>query len=186
MKTRILRFTILTTIMITGLISCGTIPKNADAIKSFEKEKYLGKWYEIARLDFKFERDLNNTTAEYFLENDGSIKVINTGYHTVKEEWSEATGKAKFVGEDDIAMLKVSFFGPFYGGYNVIALDDDYKYALVAGSNLEYLWILSRETTIPEKVKKNYLKIAEETGYKTSDLLWIEHNKQQTSVIANH
>lgn len=179
MKTRMLSFIITMTIITAGLISCGTIPKNADAIKTFEKEKYLGKWYEIARLDFKFERDLNNTTAEYSLDDDGSIKVINSGYNTVTEEWSEATGKAKFVGEDDIAMLKVSFFGPFYGGYNVIALDDDYKYALVAGSSLEYLWILSRETTIPEKVKDNYLEIAEETGYNTSDLLWIEHNKQE-------
>ncbi len=74
-------------------------------------------------------------------------------------------------------MLKVSFFGPFYGGYNVIALDPDYNYALVAGSSLKYLWILSRTTTIPEDIKTNYLKIAAEIGYNTSELLWIEHNK---------
>lgn len=160
-----------------GLFSCSTIPEGATAVHSFDSEKYLGKWYEIARIDFKYEKDLNNTTAEYSLNNDGTIKVVNRGYNTVKEEWSEAIGKAKFVGDKDIAMLKVSFFGPFYAGYNVIAIDEDYQYALVAGAKLKYLWILSRETSIPEEVKTEYLKIAKEVGYDTSRLLWIEHNE---------
>jgi apolipoprotein D and lipocalin family protein len=73
-------------------------------------------------------------------------------------------------------MLKVSFFGPFYSGYNVIAIDNEYKYALIAGKNLSYLWILSRETTIPQEVKQNYLNIAEDLGYKTAELIWVEHN----------
>jgi apolipoprotein D and lipocalin family protein len=81
------------------------------------------------------------------------------------------------VGQQDVAMLKVSFFGPFYSGYNVIALDKEYKYALVTGKSLSYLWILSRETTIPDDVKQNYLKIAENLGYKTSSLVWVEHDK---------
>jgi apolipoprotein D and lipocalin family protein len=158
--------------------SCSTIPKGATAIKPFDKEKYLGKWYEIARMDFKYERDLNNTTAEYSVRDDGKIKVDNKGFNTQTKEWKQAIGKAKFVGEQNVAMLKVSFFGPFYSGYNVIALDSEYKYALVAGKNLNYLWILSRETTIPENIKQNYLKIAENLGYKTSELLWIEHDKK--------
>lgn len=94
-------------------------------------------------------------------------------------EWVQAIGKAKFVGDDTIAMLKVSFFGPFYSGYNVIALDADYQYALVGGASFKYLWILSRETTIPEEIKDKYLKIAADFGYHTSDLLWIEHNKHE-------
>jgi apolipoprotein D and lipocalin family protein len=158
--------------------SCSTIPKGATAIKPFDKEKYLGKWYEIARMDFKYERGLNNTTAEYSVRDDGKIKVDNKGFKTQTKEWKQAIGKAKFVGEQNVAMLKVSFFGPFYSGYNVIALDNEYKYALVAGKNLNYLWILSRETTIPENIKQNYLKIAENLGYKTSELLWIEHYKK--------
>ena len=156
---------------------CSTIPDGVKAVTPFNKEKYLGKWYEIARMDFRFERNLNNTTANYSVNSDGSIKVDNRGFNYKTMKWKQAIGRAKFVGNPDVAMLKVSFFRPFYSGYNVIALDSEYKYALVAGKNLSYLWILSRETTIPEDVKQNYLKIAEKLGFKTSSLIWVEHDK---------
>jgi apolipoprotein D and lipocalin family protein len=158
--------------------SCSTIPEGAIAIKPFNKEKYLGKWYEIARFDFKFERNLNNTTAQYTVNNDGTIKVVNRGYNYEKKEWKEAIGIAKFVGDDDVAMLKVSFFRPFYSGYNVIAIDNDYRYALVCGKNLSYLWILSRETTMPEDIRQNYLTIAKKLGFNTTDLIWVEHDNK--------
>jgi apolipoprotein D and lipocalin family protein len=161
------------------LISCSSIPKGAVAIKPFDKEKYLGRWYEIARFDFRFERNLNNTTANYSLNNDGSIKVVNRGFNYVTGKWNEATGKAKPAGGPDEARLKVSFFGPFYGGYNVIALDDQYKYALIAGDNLKYLWILSRETSIPDDIRQKYLDVANKIGFNTSELIWVEHNKKQ-------
>lgn len=163
----------------TALNSCATMPNGAVAVKPFDKEKYLGKWYEIARKDFKYERNLSNTTAEYSLNDNGTIKVDNRGYNTKKGEWTQAIGKAKFIGEDNIAKLKVSFFGPFYSGYNVIAIDDEYKYALVAGKSLKYLWILSREINIPVEIKDKYLKIAEEIGYNTADLIWVKHDKQK-------
>ncbi|KAF2516600.1 lipocalin family protein [Flavobacterium foetidum] len=153
------------------------IPENAVPVNNFESAKYLGRWYEIARLDYKWERDLDNVTAEYSLNPDGTIKVDNKGYNVKKDKWEESIGKAKFVKKDDIGMLKVSFFGPFYSGYNVVALDQDYKYALVAGESLEYMWILSRETQIPESVKAEFLKKAEEIGYKTSELVWVKHDK---------
>ena len=159
------------------LFSCKTIPEGITAIQKFDKNKYLGKWYEIARLDFKFERNLNNTTAEYSINQDGTIKVFNKGYNTKTNKWKSATGKAKFVKDEHVAMLKVSFFGPFYSGYNVIAIDKEYKFALIAGKNLKYLWILSRDTTIPDEVKKNYLEIAQRGGYKTDDLVWVKHDK---------
>lgn len=166
-------------VIMTGLFSCATIPNGAVAVKPFDKEKYLGKWYEIARKDFKFERNLSNTTAEYSLNDNGTIKVNNQGYNTKKGEWVQAIGKAKFVRENNIARLKVSFFGPFYSGYNVIAIDDEYKYALVAGESLKYLWILSRDIDIPADIKDKYLKIAKEVGYDTSDLIWVNHDKQK-------
>ncbi len=168
-----------TMIILTVFCSCASIPKGAAAVKPFDKERYLGKWYEIARLDFKFERNLNNTTADYSLNENGTIKVDNQGYNTVKKEWTQAIGKAKFVGDDKIAMLKVSFFGPFYSGYNVVALDEEYRYALVAGKNLDYLWILSREITIPDEIKARYLKVAEGIGYNTSDLVWVQHDERK-------
>ncbi|WP_299777364.1 lipocalin family protein [uncultured Formosa sp.] len=169
--------TTLLIIMALVFTSCATIPEKAEAVSPFNKEEYLGKWYEIARLDFKYEKDLNNTTANYSINPDGTIKVVNKGYNYVKKEWTEANGKAKFIDSDTIAKLKVSFFGPFYSGYNVIALTDNYKYALVAGKNLDYLWILSRETTIPEHIKQDFINQAKAIGYKTQDLIWVEHTK---------
>lgn len=177
MKASKLRLSLIYILLISGLMACATIPKGATAVQSFDKTRYLGKWYEIARFDFSFEKNLNNTTAEYSLNENGTIKVDNKGYNTKKEKWEEATGKAKFVNEDTVAMLKVSFFGPFYGGYNVIELDADYKYALVAGSSLDYLWILSREKTIPDAIKEKYLASAKAVGYDTDRLLWIMHDK---------
>ena len=169
--------TFLGIVSIFAFNSCASIPKGATAVKPFDKEKYLGKWYEIARLDFKFERDLNNTTTNYSINKDGSIRVENRGYNYKTNQWKQAVGKAKFRADENEAALKVSFFGPFYTGYNVIALDNAYKYALVAGKDLGYLWILSRETKIPETVKQNYLKMAADLGYKTAELIWVEHNK---------
>ena len=161
------------------LNSCGsTIPAGASAVKPFDVKRYAGKWYEIARLDFKYEKGLNNVTADYSLKDDGKIKVVNRGYDVKKKKWEEAIGKAKFVDAKDEAKLKVSFFGPFYSGYNVIAIDPDYQYALVAGESLKYLWLLSRETTMPESVKTEYLDKAKSLGYKVDELVWVEHNQQ--------
>lgn len=163
--------------MLTLLTSCSSIPKGVTAVSPFNKALYLGKWHEIARFDFKFERGLNNTTAEYSQRNDGKIKVLNRGYDYENQKWKEAEGKAKFVSNDTTAMLKVSFFGPFYSGYNVIAIDSEYKYALVCGESFDYLWILSREKSIPNNIKEEYVAKAEKLGFNTSNLLWIEHNK---------
>jgi apolipoprotein D and lipocalin family protein len=157
------------------LSSCSAgIPDEATAIQNFDSEKYLGKWYEIARFDYKFEKNMNQVTATYSKNPDGTIKVDNKGYDYVKNEWKQSIGEAKFVNSENEARLKVSFFKPFWSGYNVIDLDDNYKYALVAGKNLDYLWILSREKTIPESIKTRFLEKAKSVGYNTSDLIWVE------------
>ncbi|OJX90782.1 MAG: lipocalin [Paludibacter sp. 47-17] len=163
--------------LITLLAGCRSypVPEGAVAVKPFDKDKYLGTWYEIARFDFRFEKDLNNTTAHYSLNEDGTIKVVNRGFNYVKGQWKESVGKAKFVDATDEARLKVSFFGPFYGGYNVIALDEAYTYALVAGSSLDYLWILARTKTIPQEVRDRYVQFAQSIGFDTGKLIWVEH-----------
>ena len=160
------------------LLSACTVktPDGVVPVKPFEVKRYTGKWYEIARLDFKYEKGLNNVTANYSLNDNGSIKVVNRGYDVKKGEWKEAKGKAKFVDAKDEGRLKVSFFGPFYSGYNVIAIDDAYRYALVAGESLEYLWLLSRDTTMPENVKQDFLDKAKAIGYNTGDLVWVKHD----------
>lgn len=146
------------------------------AVTNFDKVQYLGKWYEIARLDFRYERGLSNTTAEYQQNDDCSIKVINRGYDIKKQVWKQAKGRAKFIGDEHIAMLKVSFFWPFFSEYNVIALDSHYRYALVAGKNLSYLWILSRTKDVPSNILSEYLNHAEQLGFNTSRLIWVEHD----------
>lgn len=174
-KTPIMKFTSFIWILFPFVFTaCTSIPQGVNAIQQFEKEKYLGKWYEVARLDNRFEKNLNQTTAEYSIRNDGKIKVVNSGYDTLKNEWTDIEGKAKFAKTENVGMLKVSFFGPFYAGYNILDIDPDYQYALVGGGTFKYLWILSREPELPESIKKRFLQKAENAGYNTSDLIWVE------------
>ena len=107
MNKNLFKSTLLGIVSILAFNSCASIPKGATAVKPFDKEKYLGKWYEIARLDFKFERNLNNTTATYSINSDGSIRVENRGFNYKKNQWKQAVGKAKFRGEDTTAALIV-------------------------------------------------------------------------------
>ncbi|SMC45047.1 lipocalin family protein [Moheibacter sediminis] len=148
------------------------IKPSQDIVQNFNVKKYAGKWYEIARLDFKWEKGLSKVTAEYTLNEDGSIKVDNKGFHAEDNEWRQSIGKAKFVNEANEGALKVSFFGPFYSGYNVVKIDDEYKYVLVFGESLDNMWILSREKTIPEEIKDLYTLIAAKSGYKINELVW--------------
>ena len=177
MKTKIIVGAAFIALGILLLNSCASIPKNAKPVDNFDVNRYLGVWYEIARFDFRFEKNLDNTSAQYQLDKNGNVIVLNSGYNFVKEKWSKADGLAKFRGDKTVAALKVSFFGPFYSGYNVVALDENYQYALIAGKSLDYLWILSRTKSIPEDIKTKYLKIAEEIGYDTSKLIWVKHDK---------
>lgn len=158
--------------------ACAMIPKGAQPIPDFDADRYLGKWYEIARMDNRFEKNLQQVTAQYALNEDGNITVLNRGYDTLKKEWKSVKGKAKFRTQKTTAALKVSFFGPFYAGYNVIALDPSYRYALVAGQNLDYLWILSRDITIPDAIKASFIKTAQGIGYDTDQFVWVIHEKE--------
>ncbi len=161
-------------VIAVGLSGCVSIPDNAKAVKPFDVKQFTGKWYEIARLDYRFEKDLENVTAEYGMRPDGLISVLNRGYDVKKGKWQQVEGKAKFAGDEDEGRLKVSFFGPFYAGYNVIALDPDYRYALVVGKSTEYLWLLSRETTMPDDVRDKYVAMARALGCDTSKLVWVD------------
>ncbi|QIX98270.1 outer membrane lipoprotein Blc [Cedecea sp. FDAARGOS_727] len=157
------------------LVACKspTPPRGVKPITGFDAKRYLGKWYEVARLENRFERGLEQVTATYGERSDGGISVLNRGFNPQKKQWSESEGKAYFIGAPNIAALKVSFFGPFYGGYNVIKLDEDYKYALVSGPNRDYLWLLSRTSTVPETVKQDYLDTARSLGFRVERLVWV-------------
>ena len=159
------------------LVACKspTPPKGVKPVSDFNASRYLGKWYEIARLENHFEKGMEQVTATYGLRSDGGITVLNRGYDPIKNRWKESEGKAYFTGAPTTAALKVSFFGPFYGGYNVIKLDKDYQHALVSGPNRDYLWILSRSTTLPETVKQDFLATARELGFPVQQLVWVKH-----------
>ena len=104
---------IITVLILVFISGCLGIPEGVNPVDNFDLSKYIGKWYEIARLDHSFERGLNNVTAEYSLRDDGGIKVLNRGYSAENDEWNEAEGKAYFVESENQGYLKVSFLGPF-------------------------------------------------------------------------
>jgi apolipoprotein D and lipocalin family protein len=162
-----------------SLSGCATAPPaGVSAVTPFDLQRYLGTWYEVARLDHRFERGLSRVTARYSLNPDGSVKVINRGYNAEKGAWSEVDGRALFTGDTNTGSLKVSFFGPFYGGYHVIALDPAYRWAMVIGPDPSYLWILAREPRIANDVRARLLAQASVAGVNTTGLIWVDHSQR--------
>jgi apolipoprotein D and lipocalin family protein len=158
------------------LSGCVGKPENVEPVGNFDLQRYLGTWYEIARLDHRFERGLSNVTANYSLRDDGGVKVINRGYSDRKGEWKQAVGKAYFVEDRATGFLKVSFFGPFYGSYIVFELDQkNYRYAVVSGPDKSYLWILARSPKIDEAVKARLVTKAAEKGFDAAKLIYVKH-----------
>jgi apolipoprotein D and lipocalin family protein len=155
------------------LSGCMGAPEGVEPVQGFDVERYMGRWYEVARLDHSFERGLEQVSATYALNDNGTVAVLNKGYRPDTGKWSQAEGKAKFVGAADVGALKVSFFGPFYGAYNVADLDPEYQHALVVGPNLSYLWILSRSPAPPAAVVERLVAKAKSLGYDTSQLIYV-------------
>jgi len=161
------------------LSGCTGIAAGITPVTGFDSARYLGKWYEIARLDHSFERGLKNVTAEYSLREGGGIKVVNQGYSIADKEWQSAVGKAFFVSGEDVAHLKVSFFGPIYGSYVVFDLDkEDYQYAFVTSYNKSYLWLLAREPVVAQSVFDKFNALAEQHGYATDELIYVKHDSR--------
>ena len=176
---RVLRIA-LTAVTISFVISgCSTAPpEGLTSVTPFDVNRYLGKWYEIARLDHSFERGLTDVSATYSLKPDGSLEVINRGFNTKKDAWKSAKGRALFTGSQNQGSLKVSFFGPFYGGYHVLALDQtSYQWALVAGPDRDYLWILARTKTLTPAVREQLVAQAKKMGFATDSLIWVAHTR---------
>ena len=162
------------------LNGCVGLPEGVDPVNEFELNRYLGKWYEIARLDHSFERGLTNVTAEYSLRDDGGVRIINRGITSEENKWKEAEGKAYFVKGENEGYLKVSFFGPFYGSYVVFELDKvNYQYAFVTSSNKSYLWLLSRTPKVSQELIDAFINKSRELGYKTDNLIFVEQNLNQ-------
>jgi apolipoprotein D and lipocalin family protein len=168
-------------LLLGALISAGActgLPKGVEPVSDFEIDRYLGTWYEIARLDHRFERGLSRVTATYSLRDDGGVTVVNRGYDAEAGEWQQVRGKAYFIDAANVGRLKVSFFGPFYGGYNVIALDDDYGWSLVVGPSRSYLWILARTPDLHEDVVQRLVAQAAALDFPVDELIYVEHSDE--------
>ena len=166
--------------LIVGLFllisGCVSVPEGIAPVKNFEAERYLGTWYEIARLDHSFERGLQQITAQYSMRDDGGIKVLNRGFKDAKQEWSEAEGKAYFVEDSTTGYLKVSFFGPFYGAYIIFDLGEDYEYSLVTSTNKSYLWLLSRTPTLDQDQQQGLIQRMTDLGFATDQLIFVDQS----------
>jgi apolipoprotein D and lipocalin family protein len=170
-------------VMIFMITACVAIPDGIKPVTDFDIDRYLGTWYEIARLDHKFERNLTHVTAEYHLLDRQGLRVINEGYNSEDDRWERAVGKAYFIDEPDVGRLKVSFFGPFYSAYNIIALDkEDYNYAMVTGPDRSYLWILARTPDLDRDIITKLVKKAESLGFKTEELIFVDHQRPVASM----
>jgi apolipoprotein D and lipocalin family protein len=163
---------ILAFILLTG---CLGSPQGVVAIDGFDKQRYLGRWYEVARLDHSFERGLSNVTADYSLREDGGIRVINRGYSVEESAWQEAEGRAYFIADEQQGYLKVSFFGPFYGSYIIFEMDKaNYQYAFVAGNSTDYLWLLARTPSISPLLREQFIQQVGELGFDSEALIFVD------------
>lgn len=166
--------------LIIATFGCSSTKNMIDKtiVKDLELEEYLGTWYEIARFDHRFERNLVGVTANYSLREDGKIKVVNSGYkNSLDGPKSTAVGKAKIPDTNRPAHFKVSFFWFFYSDYLVMELDENYQWAVIGSSSDNYLWILSRTPQIKDSLKKELLGKISARGYNTNELIWVEQKK---------
>lgn len=167
-------------LIVTLLVACTGIPDGIRPVERFEINRYLGKWYEVARLDHSFEKGLSNVTAEYTFREDGGITVVNKGRSDQTGQWKTTAGKAYFVDDPGKGHFKVSFFGPFYGSYVIFRLDEiDYQYAFVTSYNKDYLWLLSRTPTVSNAITNEFIELSKIKGFKTHDLIFVDHTKPE-------
>jgi apolipoprotein D and lipocalin family protein len=162
------------------LTACMGVPENVKVVESVNASQYLGTWYEIARMDHSFERGLEKITATYTEKEDGGIKVVNRGFNVESKAWQEAEGKAYFVDppnadKTNTGKLKVSFFGPFYGAYNIIELEENYQHVMICGPDKSYFWILSRTPQLAEPIKQELVTKAKALGFATDKLIYVTH-----------
>lgn len=159
-----------------GLNACSNEQLNNSTVSELDLNRYVGKWYEIARYDHIFERGLVGCTANYTLQDNGYIKVVNAGYKkTLDGKYDESIGKARRPNVNEQGKLEVAFFANFYADYYVLELAPDYRYALVGSKTDRYLWILSRTPQMEQVDIDFLLKRAKERGYNVDKLIWVEH-----------
>jgi len=167
-----------------GLSACSFAPpEGLNPVTPFDISRYEGKWYEVARLDHTFERGLSAVSATYRVQPDGTVKATNRGFSSQKNDWHQATGTVMFIGDPQRASLKVSFFGPFFSGYHVVALDQQhYRWALVVGQSRDQAWILSRDKQLSPELRAQLLGQARQLGIAVASLIWVDQTREDLVV----
>jgi len=185
-----MKYRILALVSLVALVGCAGYSKavNRQAgiapVRNFDATRYLGKWYELGRIENRFERGMTETTAQYSLNDDGTIRVVNGGYDPAKGKYRESIGKAKFIEGKDVGALKVSFFPPFYGGYNIVALDEEYQWAIVVGPNPQkYFWVLSRQPKLTQSLRNRALGVARDLNVDASKILWVPQQQARKTSL---
>ena len=172
-STRIMVRSVWTLVAVAMLSGCLGVPASVEPVEEFDLNRYLGKWYEIARLDHSFEEGLDNVTAVYSLRDDGGVNVVNRGFLSKDDVYQEAQGRAYFVNDSDEGYLKVSFFRPFYASYVIFELDQDgYQYAFVSGPDTSFLWLLSRTPTVEQALLDHFIETSASLGFDTEELIF--------------
>ena len=172
-STRIMVRSVWTLVAVAMLSGCLGVPASVEPVEEFDLNRYLGKWYEIARLDHSFEEGLDNVTAVYSLRDDGGVNVVNRGFLSKDKVYQEALGRAYFVSDSDEGYLKVSFFRPFYASYVIFELDQDgYQYAFVSGPDTSFLWLLSRTPTVEQALLDHFIETSASLGFDTEELIF--------------
>lgn len=148
-------------------------------VSGVELNRYLGKWYEVARFNHSFERGLTGVTATYSLRPDGKIKVLNEGYkNSLNGRHKVAVGKAMIPDPKDLSKLKVSFFLNFYADYLIMELDQvNYQYAMIGSNSPDFIWILSRTPVMPDEVYQKLISSAKRRGYTVEKLIRVPQVK---------
>ncbi len=156
-----------------ALSGCTGAPKGITPVSGFDVNRYMGRWHEIARLDHRFERGMTHVTATYAQAEDGTVSVTNQGLKPGCE-WDQALGRARFLGEPTTASLGVTFFWPFEGGYHVFALDPDYQWAMIAGPDRDYFWLLARDPQIDPALRDDLLAQAAAAGFNREAMILVD------------
>jgi len=155
-------------------VGCSNHYPPLKTVEKVDLNSYLGTWYEIARYEHFFEKGCLDVNATYTLREDNKIKVLNS-CKLEDGELKEAEGVA-YATDESYSKLKVSFFRPFYGDYQILLLDENYKYAVIGEPSREYFWILSRTKKLDEKIVQRVLKEMPKLGYNPSLLIWTPQN----------
>lgn len=153
------------------------VPPGVQPLVPFDLARYLGRWYEVARIDHAYERGLTDASADYSLRPDGRLQVVNRGFDPRAGRWRIARAVASPVGERDVAHLEVSFFWPVRASYIVFALEAEGQHALVSGPSHDYLWLLSRTPQIKATSRAALLDRAREAGFDVGRLLWVDQRR---------